>query len=432
MTDLSERLHHLADSHGDTQGTVTFADVTAARARQRRTSALLAGAALATAFVTAFVLLRPTPTATITADPSPSPSLAISSSVGPTSGPSVAASDVPVPQRVLDELAALTAPTVSENPRGAVAWLQTDGLTASKFWPRPAPPGPSVAGDPRQQVFVVAVSAQRSYCAPGNDCRREDGLFMVGIVPVPVAGDGAVDGDGAIVRTIAFDVPRSFTEHAGLHRFTVTGYPSGMGDAVAARVPTDPSGRNLAWAQWQQKPDGQYTLSMYGHYVCGICKVPMGAPAPEGDMVTFTRSTNGDSGFSVGLQAPEDPTIEPGFTAVFLPPVLSVASPVPTTTAPTSPTPTSTPTTSTTSTDAPPIVVSNFALMTHCGPRNLIYNGQYYGRVGGQLQYNDPSWNFNYTYGTLTITGQTAVFTDAAGHHETFIAAPQPTGQGCD
>ena len=423
MTDLSERLHHLADSHADTPGTVTFADVSAARVRQRRTSALLTGSVLATAFVTAFVLLRPTPQSTITAEPSPSPTTAISptaatsSTVGPTSGLSVAASDVPVPQRVLDTLAAITVPSLSQGPRGAVAWLRTDARSAGKFWPDAVRPGYAYTGDPRQKVFVVVVGVKNVTCNDMGRCVREDG-FMVGIVR---------DIDDATVAPMGvLEVPRSFTENAGLHRFTVNGYPSGMSDAVAARLPKDPSGNSLAWAQWQQKVDGQFTLYMYGHYVCGSCKVPRGASAPEGDMLTISGGANGDSAFSV-IHAPDDPTIAPGFTAVFLPPITSGASPVPTTTDSTSPTPTSSTPTRPTSADAKPLVVNNFALMTHCGPLSLVYDGQYYGRVGGQLHYNDPSWNFTYTYGTLTITGQTAVFTDTAGHHETFVAQPQPS-----
>ena len=411
MTDLSERLTHLADQHANTPSSVTFADVTAARARQRRVSALLTGAVLATAAISAFVLLRPTPGITA-ADPSATSSGPVPSSAPAPSTWSVASADVPVPQRVLDGLAAITNPTLSHGPRGAVAWLRTDARTAASFWPEATRPRNPFAETPDAEVLVVAVSVANWVCPSNESCVRPDG-FMVGIV--------AVAPGGPIAPMTVLDVPRSFAAHAGLHRFSVTGFPTGfptgIPDSVTARVLADPAAGNLAWAQWQQTTSGQYTLHMYGHYVCGFCSAGPEDRAPEGDMVTITRAADGSRSYTVGGNAAEDLTIAPDFTAVFLPPI-----------APAAPTPgTTTPTVN----SAEPVVVNHFGLGTHCGPVSLVYNGQYYANVAGAAHRFDPSWDPAVTDGTLTVTGDMAVFTDGNGHHETFEVAVPPTGANC-
>jgi len=79
-----------------------------------------------------------------------------------------------------------------------------------------------------------------------------------------------------------------------------------------------------------------------------------------------------------------------------------------------------------------------FDLYTHCGINELRSNGRYFQRVGGVLVYgsrtsaglgNPPSgWGNPVQHGTLTITGDVAVFRDKEGHVETFKVRPGATG----
>jgi hypothetical protein len=79
-----------------------------------------------------------------------------------------------------------------------------------------------------------------------------------------------------------------------------------------------------------------------------------------------------------------------------------------------------------------------FDLYTHCGINELRSNGRYFQRVGGVLVAgsrtpsglgNPPSgWGNPYQHGTLTITGDIAVFRDKAGHVETFKVRSGATG----
>ena len=73
-----------------------------------------------------------------------------------------------------------------------------------------------------------------------------------------------------------------------------------------------------------------------------------------------------------------------------------------------------------------------FDLMTHCGINELRSNGRYFQRVGGVLDDgsgNPPSgWGNPVQHGTLTITGDIAVFRDKVGHVETFKVRSGATG----
>lgn len=73
-----------------------------------------------------------------------------------------------------------------------------------------------------------------------------------------------------------------------------------------------------------------------------------------------------------------------------------------------------------------------FDLMTHCGINELRSNGKYFERVGGVLDDGSgnppPSWGNPSQHGTLTITGDVAVFRDKQGHVETFKARSGATG----
>ena len=85
-----------------------------------------------------------------------------------------------------------------------------------------------------------------------------------------------------------------------------------------------------------------------------------------------------------------------------------------------------------------------FDLPTHCGINELMANGRYFQRVGGVLVAgartpsglgNPPSgWGNPGQRGTLTITGDVAVFRDKEGHKETFKVRPGATGflNACD
>jgi len=78
-----------------------------------------------------------------------------------------------------------------------------------------------------------------------------------------------------------------------------------------------------------------------------------------------------------------------------------------------------------------------FDLPTHCGINELMANGRYFQRVGGALVDgartpnglgNPPSgWGNPSQRGTLTITGDVAVFRDKEGHVETFKVRPGAT-----
>lgn len=65
-----------------------------------------------------------------------------------------------------------------------------------------------------------------------------------------------------------------------------------------------------------------------------------------------------------------------------------------------------------------------FDLMTHCGINELRSNGRYFQRVGGVLDDgsgNPPSgWGNPFQHGTLSVSGDVAVFRDKVGHIETF------------
>ena len=65
-----------------------------------------------------------------------------------------------------------------------------------------------------------------------------------------------------------------------------------------------------------------------------------------------------------------------------------------------------------------------FDLMTHCGIDELKADGRYFQRVGGILDDGShnppPGWGNPSQHGTLTITGDVAVFRDKQGHVETF------------
>lgn len=73
-----------------------------------------------------------------------------------------------------------------------------------------------------------------------------------------------------------------------------------------------------------------------------------------------------------------------------------------------------------------------FDLMTHCGINELRSNGRYFQRVGGVLDDgsgNPPSgWGNPFQHGTLSISGDVAVFRDKVGHVETFKVRSGATG----
>lgn len=73
-----------------------------------------------------------------------------------------------------------------------------------------------------------------------------------------------------------------------------------------------------------------------------------------------------------------------------------------------------------------------FDLMTHCGINELRSNGRYFQRVGGVLDDgsgNPPSgWGNPFQHGTLSVSGDIAVFRDKVGHVETFKVRSGATG----
>ena len=73
-----------------------------------------------------------------------------------------------------------------------------------------------------------------------------------------------------------------------------------------------------------------------------------------------------------------------------------------------------------------------FDLYTHCGINELSASGKYFQRVGGILDdgsHNPPSgWGNPTQTGTLTLSGDIAVFRDKLGHVETFKVRPKARG----
>lgn len=71
-----------------------------------------------------------------------------------------------------------------------------------------------------------------------------------------------------------------------------------------------------------------------------------------------------------------------------------------------------------------------FDLYTHCGIIDVMAFGRYFKHVGGSLSDgsgNPPDgWGNPYQRGTLTVSGDTAVFRDKLGHVERFKAAKPP------
>jgi hypothetical protein len=69
-----------------------------------------------------------------------------------------------------------------------------------------------------------------------------------------------------------------------------------------------------------------------------------------------------------------------------------------------------------------------YSLYTHCGIRELTFAGQWYARTGGLLDDGNgnppPGWGNPYQKGQLNVSGEDAVFTDGAGHRETFHLRP--------
>jgi len=100
--------------------------------------------------------------------------------------------------------------------------------------------------------------------------------------------------------------------------------------------------------------------------------------------------------------------------------------------------------------DSPRLWIDDFELYTHCGIRALAFDDaapqtgldfsgrqpHYYFRVGGPLDdgnSNPPDgWGNPYQTGRLSVTGNTAVFTDDAGHREVFEFQPNQTPPLCD
>jgi hypothetical protein len=76
----------------------------------------------------------------------------------------------------------------------------------------------------------------------------------------------------------------------------------------------------------------------------------------------------------------------------------------------------------------PTRVDGTFSLYTHCGIRELTYDGGWYVRRGGVLDDgsgNPPAgWDNPFQAGTLTVTGDEAVFTDVDGHEAHFDLRP--------
>ena len=73
-----------------------------------------------------------------------------------------------------------------------------------------------------------------------------------------------------------------------------------------------------------------------------------------------------------------------------------------------------------------------FDLYTHCGIHELTYDGRWYERREGILDDGSgnppPGWDNPFQAGVLTVEGASAVFTDDAGHHESFAVRTGATG----
>lgn len=72
----------------------------------------------------------------------------------------------------------------------------------------------------------------------------------------------------------------------------------------------------------------------------------------------------------------------------------------------------------------------SFDLYTHCGINDLMAYGRYFKHIGGSLSDgsgNPPDgWGNPYQPGSLSVSGDIAVFRDKLGHIERFKAAKQP------
>lgn len=72
-----------------------------------------------------------------------------------------------------------------------------------------------------------------------------------------------------------------------------------------------------------------------------------------------------------------------------------------------------------------------FDLYTHCGINQLSVGGQYFQHVGGSLtdgSGNPPAgWGNPYQHGTLSVSGDVAVFRDKIGHVERFKVHARPS-----
>lgn len=73
-----------------------------------------------------------------------------------------------------------------------------------------------------------------------------------------------------------------------------------------------------------------------------------------------------------------------------------------------------------------------FDLYTHCGINDLMAYGRYFTHVGGSLgdgAGNPPDgWGNPYQHGTLSVSGDIAVFRDKLGHVERFKVGKRPDG----
>lgn len=73
----------------------------------------------------------------------------------------------------------------------------------------------------------------------------------------------------------------------------------------------------------------------------------------------------------------------------------------------------------------------DYQLYTHCGIRTLKFDGRWYYRVGGPLDDGSgnppPGWGNPYQAGLLAKSPDGVVFTDNAGHQETFETRAQST-----
>jgi hypothetical protein len=73
-----------------------------------------------------------------------------------------------------------------------------------------------------------------------------------------------------------------------------------------------------------------------------------------------------------------------------------------------------------------------YRLMTHCGITGLVLEGRWYDRVGGPLTdeggVNPPrGWDDPWQDGRLRVDDGTVVFSDWAGHQESFTLSADPS-----